>query len=174
VSLASLSSASPKRVVISVISPACGAEKISATGIVVTLRLGNQMSPRAYISKPRCIYTGAVLDPTSEKLRASYEHIIPLALGGSNQFTTNDVCAEANSLAASEIDDAVAASFPFLMLRQKYSLLFDCPNCRYDAEPKGYHNAHSPSCGRFNAGRRLNLAFWTNGQSPRWRDPFSL
>jgi hypothetical protein len=70
------------------------------------------MTPRAFVSKARCIYTGDVLDPTDEKLKPSNEHVIPLALGGSNQFTTADVS-----------DDAVAGALPFLMLRQTYNLV---------------------------------------------------
>lgn len=78
--------------------------------------------PRFFISKPRCIYTGAVIDSSSATLKPSHEHIIPLSLGGSNQFTTEDVSLTANNLAGKEIDDAVASSFPFLMLRHRYGL----------------------------------------------------
>ncbi len=70
----------------------------------------------------RCIYSGDLLVPGDEKLRPSHEHIVPLALGGSNQFTTDDVSAAANSRAGNEVDDEVAALLPFVMLRQRYGL----------------------------------------------------
>jgi hypothetical protein len=78
---------------------------------------------RAFVSKPRCIYTADVLDPLSEQLKPSHEHIIPLSLGGSNQFTTDDVSLTANSAAGEQIDDKVASSFPFLTLRHRYKLI---------------------------------------------------
>lgn len=77
---------------------------------------------RAFVARPRCIYTGFDLDPADEKLKPSHEHIIPLALGGSNQLVTNDVSAAANSRAGNEIDDAVSSLLPFLMLRHRYGL----------------------------------------------------
>ena len=70
----------------------------------------------------RCIYTGDVLVPGDKALKLSHEHIVPLALGGSNQFTTDDVSADANARAGNEIDDEVASLLPFLMLRHKYGL----------------------------------------------------
>src|ERR1700733_8755355 len=80
-------------------------------------------SKRAYISEPRCIYTGKRFDETNEQLRRTTEHIIPLSLGGSNQFVTNDVCVSANNRAGHEIDDALAQTLPFLMLRHRYRLV---------------------------------------------------
>lgn len=77
---------------------------------------------RPFISQDRCIYTGKVLDPLDADLRPSAEHIIPLALGGSNQFVTRDVSLAANNRAGDEIDDAVASTLPFLMLRHRYKL----------------------------------------------------
>ncbi|MBH5391765.1 hypothetical protein [Bradyrhizobium diversitatis] len=77
---------------------------------------------RKFISQPRCIYTGKRLDPSDEELKPSHEHIIPLSLGGSNQFTTDDVSLKANNKAGDEIDDAVASTLPFLMLRHRYKL----------------------------------------------------
>jgi len=77
---------------------------------------------RPFISQVRCIYTGKVLDPVDADLKPSVEHIIPLALGGANQFTTRDVSSAANSRAGDEIDDAVASTLPFLMLRHRYKL----------------------------------------------------
>lgn len=70
----------------------------------------------------RCIYTGDTLVPGDANLRASREHIVPLALGGSDQFVTWDVSAAANSRAGNEIDDNVASLLPFLGLRHKYKL----------------------------------------------------
>lgn len=72
--------------------------------------------------KPRCIYTKKLLVIDDKFLRPSHEHIVPLSLGGSNQFTTDEVCAEANSRAGKEIDDAVASQLTFLGQRQKYGL----------------------------------------------------
>lgn len=77
---------------------------------------------RAFVARPRCIYTGKDLDPSDPEMAASVEHIIPLSLGGSNQFTTSDVSRSANNLAGDKIDDAAAASFPYLMLRHRYGL----------------------------------------------------
>jgi hypothetical protein len=77
---------------------------------------------RQFISQPRCIYSGKVLDASDADLKPSAEHIIPLALGGSNQFTTRDVSLIANNRAGDEIDDAVASTIPFLMLRHRYRL----------------------------------------------------
>ncbi len=77
---------------------------------------------RRFVSRDRCIYTGVDLNPTDDKLKPSHEHIIPLALGGSNQFVTDDVSADANSRAGKEVDDAVASLLPFLMLRHRYKL----------------------------------------------------
>ena len=77
---------------------------------------------RPFVSRPRCIYTGKLLDSADEKLKPSHEHIVPLALGGSNQFTTDDVSECANHRAGNEIDDEVANSLPFLMLRHRYKL----------------------------------------------------
>lgn len=73
-------------------------------------------------SAGRCIYSGKALILGDEKLKPSREHIVPLALGGSHQFTTNDVSAYSNSRAGNEIDDAVASQLPLLGLRQKYGL----------------------------------------------------
>lgn len=70
----------------------------------------------------RCIYTGDTLIPEDENLKASREHIVPLALGGSDQFVTWDVSAAANSRAGNEIDDNVASLLPFLGLRHKFRL----------------------------------------------------
>lgn len=80
-----------------------------------------QASPK-FIAKPRCIYTGQELKEGHPKLKPSHEHLIPLSLGGSNGFTTDDVSAEANSKASREIDDAVASFLPILMLRHRYGL----------------------------------------------------
>ncbi|KQU01819.1 hypothetical protein ASG60_18385 [Methylobacterium sp. Leaf469] len=70
----------------------------------------------------RCIYTGKSLVPGDEKLKPSHEHIVPLALGGSNGLTTDDVSADANARAGKEIDDAVASLLPYLTLRHRYGL----------------------------------------------------
>ena len=70
----------------------------------------------------RCIYTGKTLVAGDDKLKPSHEHIVPLALGGSNQFTTDDVSHAANTRAGKEIDDEAASLLPFLMLRHKYGL----------------------------------------------------
>jgi hypothetical protein len=80
---------------------------------------GNRMPPR---DRARCIYSGKELDPADENLKPSLEHIIPLSLGGSNQFTTRDVSSAANSAAGNMIDDEAAGSLPFLMLRHRYRL----------------------------------------------------
>jgi hypothetical protein len=80
-------------------------------------------SPRKFVSEPRCIYTGKILDPSNEKLKPSPEHIIPLSLGGSNQFTTHDVSLCANNAAGEQIDDKAASSFPFLLLRHRYQMV---------------------------------------------------
>lgn len=77
---------------------------------------------RSFIAKPRCIYTGEELQDTSEEMKPSHEHIIPLSLGGSNKFTTDDVSVRANNRAGKEIDDAVASQLPFLIFRHKYKL----------------------------------------------------
>lgn len=70
----------------------------------------------------RCIYTGSILIAGDDKLKPSHEHIVPLALGGSNQFTTDDVSAAANSRTGNEIDDEAASLLPFLALRHKNGL----------------------------------------------------
>lgn len=54
-----------------------------------------------------CIYSGKDL-PESER---SDEHIVPYALGGSNQFITNDVSTKANNEAGSKIDAALINSW---------------------------------------------------------------
>ncbi len=79
--------------------------------------------PRAFIRDPRCVYTGKKLEAGHPEFRPSNEHIIPLSLGGSNQFTTNDVALEANNRAGRDIDDAVASALPFLTLRHHYKLV---------------------------------------------------
>lgn len=81
------------------------------------------MKLRAFISEPRCIYTGKKLDPNDVNLKPSHEHILPLSLGGVDSFVTDDVSAIANSLASTQIDDYVASLLPFLILRQKYGLV---------------------------------------------------
>ena len=58
---------------------------------------------RAFL-RPRCIYTGKDFNFADPLLRPSLEHIIPLSLGGSDDFTTKDVSAEANARAGNEID----------------------------------------------------------------------
>jgi hypothetical protein len=78
--------------------------------------------PRTFIRNSRCIYTGDDLQAGDSELAPSHEHIIPLALGGSNQFTTDDVAVKANNRAGQEIDDAVASMLPFMTLRHKYKL----------------------------------------------------
>ena len=70
----------------------------------------------------RCIYTGHELIDGDDRFRPSHEHIIPLALGGSNGFVTDEVCADANARAGNDIDDAVASLLPYLMLRHRYQL----------------------------------------------------
>lgn len=70
----------------------------------------------------RCIYTGRPLVAGDNKLKPSKEHIVPLCLGGSNQFTTMDVCIEANSRAGKEIDDEAASQLLVQMLRHRYGL----------------------------------------------------
>lgn len=70
----------------------------------------------------KCIYTKETLVSGDKRLKPSQEHIIPLALGGSNGFVTNDVCAEANAHAGNEIDDEVSSLLPYLMLRHRYQL----------------------------------------------------
>jgi hypothetical protein len=76
----------------------------------------------ASVAERRCIYSGNPLVPGDERLKPSHEHIVPLALGGSNQFTTDDVCAAANARAGNEIDDEVARLLPFVMLRRRFGL----------------------------------------------------
>lgn len=80
--------------------------------------------PRQFISRARCIYLGEDLDDMSctTDLRPTKEHIIPLSLGGSNHFFVFDVSQRANTRAGNEIDNAVASSLPFLMIRQRYGL----------------------------------------------------
>lgn len=70
----------------------------------------------------RCIYTGIELDPNDPDACPSHEHIVPMSLGGSNQFVTDDVARKANNRAGQEIDNAVASLLPYLILRQKYGL----------------------------------------------------
>ncbi len=70
----------------------------------------------------RCIYTGIELDPNDPDACPSREHIVPMSLGGSNQFVIDDVARKANNRAGQEIDNAVASLLPYLMLRQKYGL----------------------------------------------------
>ena len=84
--------------------------------------MGNPKKERPFITRPRCIYTGDDLDVSDPRLSPSQEHIIPLALGGSHQFVTNDVSAIANSRAGREIDDEIASLLPFLMQRHRYRL----------------------------------------------------
>ena len=86
-------------------------------------RARKQTKPRAFMSHPRCIYTGKKLDPSDAKLKPSREHILPLSLGGVDGFVTDDVSAIANSLASTQIDDYVASVLPVLILRQKYGLV---------------------------------------------------
>jgi hypothetical protein len=71
---------------------------------------------------PRCIYTGVTLVPGDQKLKPSREHIVPVALGGSDSLVTTDVSADANSRAGHDIDDEVAGLLPFAMLRNQYGL----------------------------------------------------
>jgi len=78
--------------------------------------------PRAFVAKPRCIYTGAELRPGDPELKPSPEHIIPLSLGGSNGFVTRDVSVKANNRAGNEIDDRVASLFAVAMLRNRFKL----------------------------------------------------
>lgn len=90
---------------------------------VVTRRMPSDVhAGRAFIREPRCIYTGQKLDNNHPKFKPSYEHIIPLSLGGADDFTTHEVCYDANTRAANDIDDAVASLLPFLMLRRKCKL----------------------------------------------------
>lgn len=78
--------------------------------------------PRAFVAKPRCIYTGAELKPGDPELKPSSEHIIPLSLGGSNSFVTHDVSVNANNRAGNEIDDRVASLFTVAILRNRFKL----------------------------------------------------
>lgn len=109
---------------------------------------------KKFISRPRCIYSGLHLDDQDEKLKTSLEHVIPLSLGGSNQFTTRDVSSDANSKAGNRIDDAVASLLPFLMLRQKYKLVGNrktIPNVKIKGE-------------FIDIGARANLDIKSNGE----------
>lgn len=78
---------------------------------------------RAFVARPRCIYSGDFLDPTDPELAPSPEHIVPMSLGGSNQFVTNDVSRRANNRAGNEIDDRVASLFTVTTLRNQYKLV---------------------------------------------------
>ena len=78
--------------------------------------------PRAFVAKPRCIYTGAELEPGDPELKPSPEHIIPLSLGGSNGFVTREVSVKANNRAGNEIDDWVASLFTVAILRNRFKL----------------------------------------------------
>lgn len=78
--------------------------------------------PRAFVAKPRCIYAGAELKLDDLELKPSPEHIIPLSLGGSNGFVTNDVSVKANNRAGKEIDDRVVSLFPVAILRNRFRL----------------------------------------------------
>lgn len=80
------------------------------------------ISARAFIGRPRCIYTGIDLVPDDPELQGSLEHIIPLSLGGSNSFTTPDVSRSANNRAGNEIDDKVASLFAVTILRNQLQL----------------------------------------------------
>jgi hypothetical protein len=84
--------------------------------------MSKPVKSRPFISRPRCIYTGNDLDASDGLWRPSHEHIIPLSLGGSDDFVTDDVALTSNSRAGNEIDDEVASSFPFLCLRHRYGL----------------------------------------------------
>lgn len=86
---------------------------------------------------PRCIYTRRPLNDGTAESKSSWEHIVPLSLGGSNQFTTRDVRADANSLAGNKIDDIVAQQLPYLMLRHEYTLVGNrktIPNVKLSGE----------------------------------------
>jgi hypothetical protein len=54
-----------------------------------------------------CIYTGENFPETDR----SEEHIVPYAIGGSNQFTTIDVSKKANNDAGSQIDSILINSW---------------------------------------------------------------
>jgi hypothetical protein len=84
--------------------------------------LANSLKERAFIATRRCIYSGLELVPDDPELGESPEHIIPLSLGGSNGFITNDVSRKANNRAGNEIDDKVASLFAVTILRNKFSL----------------------------------------------------
>lgn len=77
---------------------------------------------RAFVAKPRCIYTGAELKVGDPDLKPSPEHIIPLSLGGSNGFITRDVSVKANNRAGNEIDNKVASLFTVAILRNRFKL----------------------------------------------------
>ncbi len=77
---------------------------------------------RSFVANRRCIYTGVLLDTSKPETAPSREHIIPLSLGGSNQFTVHDVSREANNIAGKKIDDEVSSHLIFLMLRNRFGL----------------------------------------------------
>ena len=69
----------------------------------------------------KCIYTGIeLLDdvPKDHKQARSFEHIIPLSLGGTHQLTTWDVCIKANSDCGSGIDGPFA-DHPFVQMQRQ-------------------------------------------------------
>lgn len=92
-----------------------------------------------------CIYSGDPLDPEPRPP----EHIIPLSMGGSNDFVTNDVCSKANHRAGSEIDGALADDVFVKIYRQKFALVgysHDVPNVEFPLVPK---EANVKNAGRF-------------------------
>lgn len=69
----------------------------------------------------KCIYTGVdLLDnvPKHHERARSFEHIIPLSLGGVNQLTTWDVCSKANGECGSWID-APFADHPLTQMKRQ-------------------------------------------------------
>lgn len=101
-------------------------------------------------------------------LGPSREHIIPLSLGGSNQFVTCDVSRAANNRAGAEIDDAVASLFPFLMLRHQYDLAGNRGGVP-DLVMRGrFGDLQADARVRFSVGGKIEVAFEdeqkTNGE----------
>jgi hypothetical protein len=95
---------------------------------------------RRFIAQDRCIYSELKLDDANPELRQSLEHIVPLSLGGSNGLTINDVSVGANNKAGNEVDDPVASSLPFLIMRHRYGLAGNrgtVPNIKFKGEFQG-------------------------------------
>lgn len=72
-----------------------------------------------------CIYAGTPLRddvPSTHPDSRSLEHIIPLSMGGSDDFTTRDVSQAANSRAGSEIDGPLINHMLIAMQRQMLGL----------------------------------------------------